>query len=49
MITDYRAGSVFILDYGQFQFEQPEMVKRRMVVVMAADTIVGNGRLKSEA
>jgi uncharacterized protein YifN (PemK superfamily) len=36
MITDYRAGSVFILNYGQFGFEPPEMVKRRMVVVISS-------------
>jgi uncharacterized protein YifN (PemK superfamily) len=45
MITNYRAGSVFLLDFDQFGFEVPEMVKRRMVVVISSRTLKRNPEL----
>jgi uncharacterized protein YifN (PemK superfamily) len=45
MITSYRAGSVFILNYDQFGFEAPEMIKRRMVVVVSSKSLKRNPEL----
>ena len=39
MISSYRAGSVFMLNFDQFGFEAPEMVKRRMVVVISSKAL----------
>lgn len=45
MLTSYRAGSVFWMDFNQFGFEAPEMVKRRMVVVVSSRTLKRNPEL----
>ena len=45
MITSYRAGSVFLLNFDQFGFEAPEMVKRRMVVVISSKALKRNPEL----
>lgn len=34
MISDWKAGSVFLLNYDQFGHQTPEMVKERMVVIV---------------
>ena len=36
MITEFKAGNVFMLDFGQFDPEPYEMTKRRMVVVVSS-------------
>jgi uncharacterized protein YifN (PemK superfamily) len=35
MITDCKAGNVFLVDFDAMGFEVPEMVKRRMVAVVS--------------
>jgi uncharacterized protein YifN (PemK superfamily) len=35
MVTECRAGNVFMLDFGELELEPPEMVKRRMVAVVS--------------
>jgi uncharacterized protein YifN (PemK superfamily) len=35
-VVDFKAGQVFLLDYGQFGFEAPEMVHQRPVVVISS-------------
>ena len=45
MTKNYRAGSVFFLDFEQFGFEAPEMVKRRMVVVVSSKALKRNPEL----
>lgn len=35
MVTECKAGNVFMLDFGELELEPPEMVKRRMVAVVS--------------